>query len=496
MYTRGLLAAVLITMVLVVACTNLGTLLLARGVMREREIAIRLALGAGRRRIVRQLFTESLLLAALGCAGALILSSFAVGILQARLGDIGVSTVPDWRVLAATLAIGLVAALTFGLAPALRLTGAAPRGGRARTVFVAIQVAAGCLLLMLSGVLVRSYQKLAAADVGFDFRKMATVEPHLGDHGYRGPAALTYLRDLRARLLEMPGVEQASLVWLPLWGKITSETVAKGQRVSINRVDTDFLSTVGLRLVRGRNFEPGEQNGAIVSDALARWLWPDQDPIGKPLSFDNSTVIGVVRQADTFRLHSETLGVYYPLTMKEAASASLVVRVAAGPRAYLGRFTGAAKAMDGRLLPRARALDQEYEEAFAAGVNLLEVIAGLGTLATLIAAIGLAGLTGYTVGQRTLEIGVRMALGAGAAQVLRGVFAPMFRPVVIGFGFGMLGGAGMAATLQRELYGVSPLDPAAYLAALALFTLVILLATAAPARRATRVNPAEALRHE
>jgi predicted lysophospholipase L1 biosynthesis ABC-type transport system permease subunit len=210
-----------------------------------------------------------------------------------------------------------------------------------------------------------------------------------------------------------------------------------------------------------------------------------------------STVVGVVRTAGTFNLRTEdTLGVYFPPTSKDRAPSTLVARVTGRPARYLGTFAGAAKALDSRLVPDVHPLDGELDRAISDSLKLVAAVGSLGTLATLLAAIGLAGLTAYTVGQRTREIGVRIALGARRMQVVQAVLAPMARPVTMGFAGGMLGAAGMSSALRREIFGLHPLDPLAYLMAIGLFLVVMALASAAPARRAVRVNPADALRHD
>jgi predicted permease len=489
----------LVLLVLIVACTNLGTLLLARGVVREREIRTRMALGADRRRVVRQLLTESALLAALGSVAALFLSSAVFKLLQLR-SEVPEDwdAAPDWRMLAATLVIGLIAAGTFGLAPALRLTSLAPAAGRSRSVFLAVQVGASCMLLMVSGLLVRSFERLMSAEPGFDYRQVVVIEPGISAHGYRGAAAQAYMRALGGRLLSVPGVQRVSTMELPPWGNTFSGENRNGHRVLLNWVDAEFLQTLGLRLTRGRNFLPGEQGVAIVSESVAQWQWPGDDPLGKSTAIGGGrTVVGVVRTADTFDLRTEdTLGVYLPPTGKDWAPSALVARVTGSPGRYLGTFVGAAKALDPRLAPDVHLLDGAHDRAIADGLRLVATVGSLGTLATLLAAIGLAGLTAYTVGQRTREIGVRIALGARRTQVVRAVLAPMARPVVLGFAGGMLGAAAMSSALRLQIFGLHPLDPLAYLMAIALFLAVMVLAAVAPARRAMRVNPADALRHE
>jgi hypothetical protein len=351
---------------------------------------------------------------------------------------------------------------------------------------------------MVSGLLVRSFKRLMSADPGFDYRQVVVIQPGVSEHGYRGAAAQAYMVALRERLLSIPGVQRVSVMQLPPWGNIVMGENQNGHHVLINRVDAEFLQTLGLPLTRGRNFLPGEQGIAIVSESLARWQWPGEDPIGKATALGGGgTVVGVVRSAGTFNFRTEdTLGLYLPSSSKDWAPSAIVARVSGRPAHYLGPFAGAAKALDPRLAPDVHLLDGARDRAIADSLHLVAIVGSLGTLATLLAAIGLAGLTAYTVGQRTREIGVRLALGAHRKQVVQAVLSPMARPVITGFTGGMLGAAAMSSALRREIFGLHPLDPLAYLMAIALFLAVMALASAAPARKAMRVNPADALRHE
>lgn len=494
-----LVAATLVLLLLIVACTNLGTLMLARGVAREREIWTRMSLGAGRGRVVRQLLTESVLLAFLSSLAALLLSTIAIKVIQIRMDASEDWTLaPDWRVLLATMAIAFLSAVSFGLAPALRITSGAPHAGRPRKIFLTVQVGASCVLLMLSGLLVRSFERLIASDPGFDYRQLVVIQPGLREHGYQGPAALSYMEALRTRLLSIPGVQRACLMELALWGHESWEDHRNGYRFNLNRVDAEFVPTLGLRLSRGRNFRPGEQGVAIVGESVARLQWPGEDPLGKRLpTGDRDTVIGVIRKARTSNpRNDEAMGIYFPPKGKDWAGSTLVVRVTGPPGNFVGLFSSAAKALDQRLQPSVHSLDSEYQEAIRTSLQLASTVGSLGMLATLLSAIGLAGLTAYTVGQRTREIGVRIALGARRPQIVRAVLSSMFWPVTAGFAGGMLGATAISLVLRREIFGFRLLDPPAYIAAIAFFLAVIALATMAPARRAIRVNPSEALRHE
>nr|MDP9323496.1 ABC transporter permease [Acidobacteriota bacterium] len=234
-----LTAAALVLLLLVAACANLGTLVLARGVTREREIRVRMALGASRLRVVRQLFTESLLLAVLSGLCALLLSTVVLKVIQLQHNSTA-SLVPDWRALAATFGAAMLAALVFGLPPAFRLASLVPRAGRARPIFLGAQVAVSCLLLVVSSLLVKSRQQLGATDPGFDYRHLVWIDPGLKAHGYGGPAAQAYLDLLRARTAALPNVKATSQVWLGPWSGLHMGANWMGRQYAGNHVDPQF----------------------------------------------------------------------------------------------------------------------------------------------------------------------------------------------------------------------------------------------------------------
>ena len=303
-----LTAAALVLLLLVAACANLGTLVLARGVTREREIRVRLALGASRLRVVRQLFTESLLLAVLSGLGALALSTVVLRVIQLQSGSVG-SLAPDWRALAATFGAAVLSALVFGLPPAFRLASLMPRAGRARPIFLGVQVAVSCLLLVVSSLLVGSVQRLGSSDPGFDYRHLVSISPGLRAHGYEGPAAQAYLDQLRARTAAVPGVQSTSQAMIAPLSNLHMAASWMGRQYDGNRIDPQFLDTMGMRLLRGRNFRAGDDGVALVNEATARRLWPDEDPLGKSLPWSSSpqTVIGVVgKRLDDLRGQSRT----------------------------------------------------------------------------------------------------------------------------------------------------------------------------------------------
>jgi macrolide transport system ATP-binding/permease protein len=489
-----LIAAFLVMLILIVACADLGTLLLARGVKRDHEIRIRLALGASRRRVIRQLLTESALLASLSSVAAWFLSALAVKLLGVLAEGPELPALPDWRVMAAAAMMTLVAVAAFGLAPALRLTSSAPRRGRALGAFLTIQVGASCILLMISGLLVRGFDRLTVMDPGFDYQKAVTISPDLHGHGYNAAAAKQYFHALRDRVLAVPGVERASVVWLAPWGNVFN-TVGN---THWNRVDADFVKTLGITLVRGRNLSPGEQGAALVSESFARREWPGEEAIGKILTnMDRAVVVGVVKKAGTFDITEEDpMGVYYALTDSDYVNACLVVSVAGQPGKLAGILTGIARNEDPRLRPSSMLLRTAYDAALRANGLLATAVGLLGTLAAVLAGVGLAGLTGYTVGQRTREIGVRMALGARGSQIVRPVLRPMVVPVAIGLAGGVFGAAAIASILRHKIFGLRAIDAGGYLMAMAVFVGIVALASVAPVRRAMSIQPADALRHE
>jgi predicted permease len=496
-----LTAAALVLLLLVAACANLGTLVLARGVTREREIRVRMALGAGRLRVVRQLFTESLLLAVLSGVCALLLSTVVLKVIQLQQNSTA-SLVPDWRALAATFGAAMLAALVFGLPPAFRLASLVPRAGRSRTIFLGTQVAVSCLLLVVSSLLVNSRHRLGATDPGFDYRHLVWISPGLKAHGYAGPAAQAYLDLLRERAAVWPDVKATSQVWLAPWGELHMGANWMGRQYAGNRVDPQFLDTMGMRLLRGRNFRPGEEGVAIISEATARGLWPDQDALGKSLPWgtDGQTVIGVVRNASTGYVgNPEPLEFYVPPSRSDAPDAGLLLRVSGSPRDVVRRLQETARGLDERLQPTVQVVTDAYDREMRRASAAVGVIAILGTVAILLSVIGLAGLAGYTVAQRTKEIGLRIALGARASHVVRAILAPMSRPIVIGFVCGALGGSAVASVLRSgipTMSGINVFDPLPYVMAMASFAAVVALSILAPGRRATRINPIQALQHE
>jgi predicted permease len=496
-----LTSVALVLLLLVAACANLGTLVLARGVTREREIIIRMALGAGRARVVRQLFTESIMLATLCGLCGLVLSTAILKWIQLQHNPAS-SLLPDWRVIAVTFGISLLAALVFGLPPALRLTSLVPRAGRARTIFLAAQVGTSSLLLVVSGLMVSCLDRLGHTDPGFDYRHLVWILPGLKAHGYGAATAKAYLDSLRERAADSLDVKAVSQVSLAPWGNAHMGSAWMGRQFAGNRVDPQFLETMRMRLVRGRNFLPGEQGVAMISEAAARVLWPDGDALGKSLPWDapGATVVGVVSNASTTAVgNPEPLEFYLPQSPSDALDSVLLVRVSGRSHDFVRPLQDAARALDTRLQPAVLVVSDAYDGEVRSTSHALAAIAILGSLAIVLSAIGLAGLAGYTVAQRTREIGLRIALGARATHVVRAILAPMSRAIALGFVCGALGGSAVARVLRSgmpAMAGINVFDPLAYLIAMAFFAAVVALSILAPGHRAIRINPSKALQHE
>jgi putative ABC transport system permease protein len=528
-----LLAAV--ALVLLIACVNVAGLLLVQGIAREREIALRLALGARRWRIAREHLAESLLLALLGGAAGLLLAPWGVEALTRlapadvpRLDEIAV----DARVLAFTAGVALLTAVLCGLVPALRAgradinetlkegaRGATDRGGRRlRSLLLASQVALSVLVLVVAGLLARSFHRLQRVDLGFEPRQVLAVTVDV---------------DAYDRLLErvrvLPGVEAAGAAMLrPLefgargfdtWVQFEGQPdgAHKTNPVLAYQVVTpDYFRTMGIRLHAGRDFDAHDTETApavvIVGATAARRFWPGQDPIGKRLATVGakkdgagkillSTVVGVVSDVRQRGLESPTLDVYVPFTQTDSKTGgsvhSLFVRSSQEPMALLAAIRREVAQIDkGAPLVRPVRLETIVSGALAAARFRSLVLGGFAALALILAVVGIYGTAAYAVTQRTREIGVRMALGAQPGDMLRLVVRQGMIPVAAGLAGGLAAASALARLVASLLFGVSPGDPVTFLCTAILFGAVALAALALPARRAARIDPAVALRYE
>jgi putative ABC transport system permease protein len=523
---------------LLVACANVASTLLARGPARRREMAIRTSLGAGRGHLVRQLLVESLVLAGFGAMAAL---GLARGILWAarrldpgtipRLTEVGL----DGRVLLFTGSATVVTALIFGLLPALRLTGsAAARGLRSGarwgtgrttrttwTLLVAAEVALAVVLLSGSGLLLRSFGEVLSRDGGFRTSGVVSGRIHLPPGEYATAAeAVGALDRLLDDLGSRPGVDEAGMgLLLPVRGTgsvgspVTPEGRPRTGEVFQYRVaDAGYFRTLGIPLLRGRLFDETDREGtphvAVVDEAFAASVWPGEDPVGKrfditgmdPYRNEWITVIGVVGEVRDWTQDPGSNPTYYVSYAQRPAflatfGASIV---AAGPRTgpVATAIRDAVREADSGIPVRvqrlgARIADSAGERRFTA-----LVLGGFALLAWVLAAVGVYGVVSYTVARRTREVGIRLALGARPASLRAGVQIEALRVVVAGAAVGLTGAVALALTLRSMLFHVSPADPVSLLGGAAALVGAGWLAAWIPARRATRIDPSSALRAE
>ena len=531
----GMLAGV-VAIVLLIACANLANLLLARAAVRRREIGVRLALGAGRGRLVRQLVTESIVLAllagvvGLGAAWLVLhlLSGVSVGeMMSFSTLELGL----DPRVAVFTFGVSLLTGLVFGLLPAIegsRLdaaavlkdgsSGAGRRRSRVRDSLLVVQIALSLVLLVGAGLFVRGLQRALATETGFsiDPLALAHVDPSLVK--YDETRGRQYYADAMQRLAALPGVRSVAAAFeLPLSpGQNTETGVPEGyvttgnsqEELDYNIVSRDYLRTVGIPLVAGRHFDETDRLGAprsvIVNEAFVARYWPGQNPVGKRIIMsrrDTNTVIGVARNAKYHSLAEAPMPHVYRLVDQQAGAWSnpmtLLVRTDREVEPLLGEIRTALREVSPDVPLVALA---SYGDQFATVLAPQRIAAWLlgffGVLALAVAAVGVSGVVAYALSQRTREIGIRMALGAPAGSVLRMILGENLRRVVIGVVLGLVLAAAASQAAAELLYGVSAVDPVTFIVTPLLLVAVALIAALLPARRATEVDPLVALRSE
>ncbi len=505
-------------MVLLIVCANLANLLLARAAGRQREIAIRLSVGATRGRLMRQLMTESLLIATIGgvlgcvasywCFAALlhvVLSHLPKGVPEFEL-NLG----PDVRVLGYSLAMTILTGLGFGLLPALRATKLNPgglsmdrAGGKLRGMLVGAQVAVCMILLIAAGLMLHALYAAQTIDPGFDTKNNIAVGFELRQQGYTPQQATAFYRDLRRSVAALPMVEGVALVQdFPLGddhmgGQMKLTGSGRELGAEMNIVSGEYFGLLGIPIVRGRTFQAGETGVAIVSETTARKFWEGEDPIGKTMADENDgffEVVGVVKDAQVSHLgRSNESYVYFPPTAKNGMRLQLLVR---SKVQALKDVRAAVLKVDPNLAIDVAPLEANLEW-WRTPSRIVGILAGtLGGLALLIAAMGIYGVTAFAVSRRVREIGIRMALGADAGSVKRLILRQSMRPVLIGAVVGIAGCAGVSRVLSSMLFGVSAWDLWSFAGVPVVLIAIALLASGMPARRATRVDPMVALRYE
>jgi len=522
--------------VLLIACANVANLQLAQATARQREIAVRAALGAGRGQIARQLLTESALLAVAGAALGILLALWATqligvsaSVLLPRAGEVAL----DGRALAFTGALALITGLAFGLVPALFASRAdlqdilksggrsgTPGGGRARSALVVAQVALSLVLLVGAGLMLKSFARLQGVDPGFDPDHVLTARIGLSGEKYRTDAQTNaFFQELLRRVSATPGVQSAGAVsWLPFGGlgSATRYLVAgrpapqPGQEpgADVRVVDPGYFRTMKIPLLRGSSISDRDTRDSrtvvVISQSLARTQFPNVDPIGQRIIMEwgdtlNAEIIGVVgdvRGKGLDSLPRETL--YWALPQFPGQGfMSIVMRTRGDPLRLAGALRAAVRAIDpDQPVSEVRTMDSYLGDSVARRRFNATLLAGFAAVALVLAAVGLYGVMSYAVVQHTRELGIRMALGASTRAVLHGVLRQALVLAAIGVVVGVTGALTLTRVLSGLLYEVSATDPAVFAAIALLLTGVALLASYVPARRATQVDPMVALRSE
>ena len=536
----SVMAMAVVGLVLLVACANVANMLLARSVARRREIGIRLALGAGRWRVVRQLLVESLLLALAGGLVGLVLSFWMTDALTAFFPSIAYQIVldvsPDTRALVFTLGVSLLTGIVFGLAPAFQATkpelvpvlkGESQRAGRARRLslrnaLVVAQVALSVVVLVCAALFVQSFRHAKSIDPGFATTGAYIVSVNPGLFGYEKQQGRDFFRRLAERVRATPGVEAAGLVdWVPLgdssnnWGPVypAEQPVpppGEGMSAYAETASPGYFKAMRIQLVEGRDFDERDREGltpeaVVINETLARRLWPGEKSfVGRRMALGRNReealeVVGVARNIKVRTLGEEPRNhIYVSVDQTYRSDMALVVRApGAGAEGLVAGVRQAVKEIDPRIpLYNVRTIEQHLTWAFWAQNMAASLAAAFGVLALALSAVGLYGVVAYTVARRTHEIGIRVALGAQARDVLRIVLGQGMALTLVGLGVGLVAAFFLAQQLASLLYGLSPGDPATYILVALLLAGVALVACLVPARRATKVDPMVALRYE
>jgi macrolide transport system ATP-binding/permease protein len=529
----GVVVLAAVGLVLLVVCANLANLFLARISGRAKEMSIRLTLGASRARLVRQIVTESLLIALMGgVLGMFIAWWSADGIVaftsaqmpKDEIGTIGLKVGPDWRVLAYAFGISVLTCLAFGLAPALRASKAnlndalkSSGGSRQRAksfngrVLVGAQIAFSMILLLAAGLLLRGLYHAQTIDPGFEMKNTAVVTLDLAEEGYDASRAAVFQRELQQRLAALPGVDGvAAGAPTPLSGSHSgSEFTFSGnpqpQELHLVNASPGFLAVLGIPIVRGRDFSDADSTEGnhvlVVTESAARKFWPGQDPIGKGVlesgEKQESIVIGVAKDANIDWLTDpHPVLLFLPVGKWIQAHLSILVHNPLGYATMADGIRSAVHGMDPEVLVTITPLEANLVNLRAPS-RIVGIAAGvIGLLALVLASLGVYGMVSYAVGRRTREIGIRMALGAAGGDVKGLIVSQAMRPVVIGILIGIAGCAAVSKILSVLLFGLSPYDPVAFLSVPAFLFGVALVACYLPARRAVRVDPMVVLRYE
>jgi len=527
-------------LVLLIACANVANLLLGRAAARQKEIAVRLAVGASRWRLIRQLLTESLLLSVISGASGLMLALWLTDLLAAyappsNSSNLALDAKLNLRVLGFTLLLSLLTSLIFGLAPALSaskpdlvgmLKNESGAGGAARrfslkNFLVVAQVGLSLVVLISAGLCLKSLHNLNAIDTGFDTAKLFVMSVDLGSGGYNEARGRAFYSQLTERVAALPAVESVSLATTVPLGKGTMirfiEKLEGYQAqpdekltISFNIVSEDYFRTMGVQLLAGRDFGPRDNSTApkvaIINEAMAQRYWPDSNPIGKHIDLgrgrktaaQSMEIIGIAKNSKYRELTEETEPVFYqPLQQWYTPDMALHVRTAGEANALIAMVRREVQALDANLpVFNVKTLAEQKSRALYSERMVATLLTAFGLLALGLAALGIYGVMAYSVSRRTREIGLRMALGAERRDVLSLILRQGMALILIGVACGLVGAFAATRWLASFLYGVSATDWTTFALIALLLALVALLACYLPARRATRVDPMVALRYE
>jgi putative ABC transport system permease protein len=522
--------------ILLITCANIANLLLARGAARQKELAVRAALGAGRLRLFRQLLTETMLLSVTGGALGLLLALWGVdGLLALNPAQLptGQSVHLDAHVLWFTLALAGLTGILFGLVPAVQLstpdlyhvlkeagraTGAGGGRQRLRGLFVVSQVALSLVLLVGTGLLLNSFYRAVRVNPGFAPENLLTMEYRLPRNKYQKPdQQWAFHREVIERIRAVPGVQAAAVVRaLPFSGNGSMQAFTLPDRpapapghelkANFNTAGVGYFETIGIPLLKGRTFnEQDKPDGppvVVINQLMARKLWPDADPVGKQVYFIDqkltATIVGVVGDAKQYELTEPAQAqIYNCYAQNPGIFGTLVVRTQGEPLSLAAAVKQAVWSVD-----REQPVWKIRTVAYLMSINVasqrfvLYLMLSFALLALLLTTLGIYGVISYTVNLRTHEIGIRMALGASARDVLSLVLRQGFVLALIGIGVGLCGAFAVTRFLAKMLFGVGALDPLTFVAVALVLLFVTLLACYIPARRATKVDPMIALRYE
>jgi macrolide transport system ATP-binding/permease protein len=538
--SAGAIAMAIVGLILLIACANVANLMLAKAASRRKEIGIRLALGANRARLIRQLLTESLLLSLAGGGLGLLLAFWVTDLMQGFVPVLEYNIVNDFfsidsRALVFTLAISLATGLVFGLAPAWQSSNPdvvpvlkgdpelARRGKRRafglRNVLVVAQVALSLVVLVCGGLFIKSFRKAQTMDPGFDNPNglIVSLSPQL--IGYDDDQSRNFYRQIVERVSHVPGIEAASLTrTLPLGDSSNSngpvlkegETLARGsagRNIMTNVVSPGYFNTMQIPVLEGRDFDerdqPKTQRVVIVNQRLAEMLWPGESAVGKRIfvgaeSRDALEVVGVVKTGKYRNLAEDPKPFFYSaMGQRRPATMALVMRSKVDPRSLVGAVRTEVQSLDRRVpMFGVKTMDEHKTYALWAPNMAASFSLAFGVVAILLSAVGLYSVMAYIVSQRTREVGIRMALGANRGDVMKMITRQGMRLAAVGVGIGLVLALALAKVLSSLLIGVSGYDVTTFILVPTLLVVVALFACYLPARRATKVDPLVALRYE